>query len=236
MKSRLTLLLLLIATITHAQYDDYDYYYHEPTVFGLGIGTNLVSEVGNDVRPVEISLRVRFNRKHTLQLYVPFFNQSDSFKSKDAADMGFIRSSLETKKSLFGVGLDYDYALYTFSSLDFVVGLRAEFQYHKYRTELTNQHPPKNNYNNIELTHRSKKTTNYLIGPNAGLRLNFNKFSIDAKFLLSMLSMRGDVENMTEKKTGEQPNMSSTTKEWTDELSNNFKLKPGAMVSVSYYF
>lgn len=233
MKSRLTLLFLLITFITHAQYD---YYYHEPTVVGGGVGTNLISIVGNDIAPAEISLRVRINRKHTVQLYMPYFKQTDSFSSKNIAEKGFIHSSLQTKKSLYGIGLDYDYALQTYSSLDFVVGLRAEFHLHKYRTELTNQHPVKNNYSNIEFTHRNKEATNYIISPNAGLRLNFNQFAVDAKFLLSMLSSRGDVDNLIERKTGQQPNMTSTTTEWSDKLSNKFKLKPGVVMSVSYYF
>lgn len=233
MKTRTILLFLLITFIANAQYD---YYYYEPTVVGGGVGSNLISIIGNDVRPVEVSLRVRINRRHTLQLYMPYFKQNDSFNSKDNTEAGFIRSSLDTKKSLYGVGLDYDYALHTFSSLDFVVGLRAEFQLYKYRTDLTNRHPPKNNYNNIELAHRSEETSNYLIAPNAGFRLSFNKFTVDAKFLLSMLSMRGDVDNLIERKTGAQPNMNSTIKEWSDEISNKFKLKPGIVASVAYYF
>lgn len=233
MKSRITLIFLLVVSIAYAQYDDY--YYYEPTVFGVGLGSNVLSVVGNDVKPVEISMRVRINGKHTLQLYMPYFKETDSFNSKDNPEVSTIHSSLETKRSLYGVGLDYDYALHTYSSLDFVIGLRAEFNLYKYRTELTNQHPVKNNYHNIEFTHSNKESSNYIISPNAGLRLNFNKLSIDAKFLLSMLSSRGDVDNSIERKTGELPNMSAITTEWTDKISNKFKLKPGIVVSVSYY-
>lgn len=233
MKTRLTLLLLLITFIAHAQYD---YYYHEPTLVGGGVGSNLVSVVGNDITPAEISMRLRIKRKHTLQLYMPYFKQTNAFNSKNNAEVDFIQSSLKTKKSLYGVGLDYDYALQTYSSLDFVVGLRAEFHLHKYRTNLTNKHPVANNYNNIEYTHSSQESTNYIISPNAGLRLNFNQFTVDAKFLLSMLSSRGDVDNLVERKTGQQPNMSSTTTEWSDKISNKFKLKPGVVMSVGYYF
>ncbi len=233
MKTRLTLLLLLITFIVHAQYD---YYYYEPTLMGAGVGTNLVSVVGNDITPTEISLKVRIKRKHTLQLYMPYFKQTDAFSSKDNAKVDFIQSSLKTKKSLYGLGLDYDYALQTYSSLDFVIGLRGEVHIHKYRTNLTSKHPVENNYNNIEYTHRSEESTNYIISPNAGLRLNFNQFTVDAKFLLSMLSSRGDVDNFVENKTGQQPSMSSTTTEWSDKTSNKFKLKPAVVMSVGYYF
>lgn len=47
MKSRLTLLLLLIAFTTHAQ----DSYYHNQTQVGAGIGSNFVTIVGDNVKP-----------------------------------------------------------------------------------------------------------------------------------------------------------------------------------------
>ena len=50
MKSRLTLLLLLIASIAFAQ----DSYYSNQTQVGVGIGGNLVSVVGEDIKPTEI--------------------------------------------------------------------------------------------------------------------------------------------------------------------------------------
>ena len=79
MKSRLTLLLLLIAFTTHAQ----DSYYHNQTQVGAGIGSNFVTIVGDNVKPTEISMRFRIHRKHTLQLIIPIFKQSDSFKSRE---------------------------------------------------------------------------------------------------------------------------------------------------------
>lgn len=48
MKTRLTPLLLLITFIAHAQYD---YYYHEPTLVGGGVGSNLVSVSGQRYNP-----------------------------------------------------------------------------------------------------------------------------------------------------------------------------------------
>ena len=50
MKSKLTLLLLLIAFTTHAQ----DSYYHNQTQVGAGIGSNFVTIVGDNVKPTEI--------------------------------------------------------------------------------------------------------------------------------------------------------------------------------------
>ena len=87
-----------------------------------------------------------------------------------------------------------------------------------------------------DLTSLSKKTRNIIISPNVGMRLYLNKFAIDAKFLLSMISTRGDVNHTIEAKKNLQPSSVSTTEEWTDEISNKFKLKPAVMVSMSYFF
>ena len=234
MKTRITLLFLLVTLIANAQYD---YYYHDEPMFGLGVGYNLMSVVGDDVQPLEFSVRFKINKKNLLQLYIPFLRQSDSFKSKDNPTMELMKTSLHTKKRVYGVGLDYDYALHSYQSLDFVIGLRAEFNLYKLRTQLTNTSPlSASNYKTIEHTYRNKENSNYLITPNAGLRLNFNKFAVDAKFLLSMLSKRGDVDNSIEIKSGVDPNMTSKTEEWSDAISNSFKLKPGVVMSVGYCF
>lgn len=231
MKSRLTLLLLLIAFTTHAQ----DSYYHNQTQVGAGIGTNFATIIGDNVKPTEISMRFRIHRHHTVQLVIPIFKQSDSFKSRDIAQTPLVNTSLSTKKSLYGIGLDYDYALHTYALLDFIVGLRADFQHYKYRTDLTNEHPITNNYINQEYTHSEKKTSNYLISPNAGLRFNLGNLSLDGKFLLTMLSTSGDIDSTVERRRGQQSNTSSTTTEFTDKISNKFKLKPGVVMSVSFY-
>ena len=231
MKSRTILLLLLIAFTTHAQ----DSYYHNQTQVGAGIGSNFVTIVGDNVKPTEISMRFRIHRHHTVQLIIPIFKQSDSFNSRDILQTPLVNTSLSTKKSLYGIGLDYDYALHTYMLLDFVVGLRADFQHYRYRTNLANKHPIVNNYINQELTHTQKKTSNYLIAPNAGVRFNLGNFSIDGKFLLTMLSTNGDIDTTVERRRGTQSNISSTTNEYTDKISNKFKLKPGVVMSVSFY-
>lgn len=242
MKTRLTLLFIFIAALSHAQYDyDYDYdYYEDQPMFGLGIGYNLMSMVGDDVRPIEVSFRYRINSKNMLQLYMPFMRQNDDFHSKGHPDMELIDTSIDSKKRLYGVGLDYDYALHSFSSLDFVIGMRVEYQLYKYRTSLTNNIKggtkvgEKNNTS--ELIYRNKKTHNYIFSPNAGLRFKLNRFAVDAKFLLSMLSTRGDVDNRVESKKHLESNVVSKTEEWSNHISNKFKLKPALMMSVSYFF
>lgn len=240
MKTRLTLFFIFVVTLAHAQYDDYYYTVDEP-MFGLGIGYNFVSMVGDDVRPVEPSFRYRINSNHMLQLYVPFLHQNDDFTSQDHPDIELINTSLDSKKRLYGVGLDYDYALQSFSALDFVIGLRAEYQVYKYTTNLTNNYMKTGvgstgGFNATDLTSLRKKTRNYIISPNAGMRLYLNKFAIDAKFLLSMVSSQGDVDHRIEARQNLQSNIVSTTEEWTDEISNKFKLKPAVMMSMSYFF
>jgi hypothetical protein len=131
--------------------------------------------------------------------------------------------------------------LQTFSALDFVIGLRAEYQLYKYTTNLTNNYMKAtegltNTYNATDMISMNMKTRNYIISPNVGMRLYFNKFAIDAKFLLSMISMRGDVDHSIETKKNLPSNIVSATEEWTDEISNKFKLKPAVIMSMSYFF
>lgn len=234
MKSKLTFLFIFIflGSIAQAQYDSYP----NGTMLGAGIGYNLISIVGDDVRPIDVSFRCRFNNVHSLQLFLPFWKQKDAYKSKGFPEMELMKTSLDSKKRLFGVGIDYDYALRSFSSLDFVIGLRAEYQYYKYETNLTNRYPPGNDLSGAEITFSSKKTNNYIISPNAGMRLNFNRFSVDAKFLLSMLSRNGDVNNRITVKEPTSSSKVSITKEWTDDITNKFKLKPAVLISMAYFF
>lgn len=237
MKQRLTLLLLLIASVAHAQYD----YYYDGPMFGVGAGYNFASVVGDDVRPFEISLRYRINNDNLLQLFVPFLWQNDAYKSQNHPEMELIDISLDTKKRLYGIGVDYDYALQRYSSLDFVIGLRAEYQRYEYLSNLANNHRLGDTQLDdglypVDLRYRNKKTNNYIISPNIGMRFNLYRFSVDAKFLLSMLSMRGDVDHRIEAREPSVSSKVSITEEWTDEISNKFKLKPGIMVSMSYFF
>lgn len=232
MKSRLTLFFLLIAFVAHSQYD----YYYDGPMFGVGLGYNFTSIVGDDVRPFEVSFRYRINNKSLLQLYLPLLMQDDSFGSKRHPEMELINTSLDSKKCVYGIGLDYDYVLQSYSSLDFVIGLRGEYQHYRHKTNLTNRYASSSSINVTELSYSNKENGNFIVSPNAGFSLNLNRFAVDAKFLLSMLSIKGDVDNRIERQKGVKPNITSTTKEWSDEISNNFKLKPAIMMSMSYFF
>ena len=149
--------------------------------------------------------------------------------------MELIKTSVRTKKRVYGVGLDYDYAVQSYQSVDFLLGLRGEFNLYKHRTELTNTTPsPTNNYKNREYTYRQTESTNYLISPTAGLRISLNKFAVDAKFLLTMLSKNGDEDNRIDVQRGISGN--TQPEEWTASVSNSFKLKPGVVMSMAYYF
>ena len=63
MKTRITLLLLLFTLIAHAQYNDDYYYYDNEPQFGLGVGYNLTSLLGDEVKPLEFSFRFKINHK-----------------------------------------------------------------------------------------------------------------------------------------------------------------------------
>lgn len=235
MKSKLTLLFVFFSSLSSLSLAQY--VGHSPS-FGVGVGYNFVSIVAKDVRPVELSFRYQIDRNNLLQLFVPILKQDDVFKSRDIIDMELVNSSLDMKKRLYGIGIDYDYALHTFASLDFVVGLRMEYQLYKYRTHLTNRLPNEEAegiYRSTEITYRDTKSSHYLINPNAGLRLHLHNFSIDAKCMFSLQSKRGDVDNLVklENTSGET---TSTTTEWSEQMSNKFKIKPGLVMSMSYYF
>ena len=237
MKLKLTLFFIFLVSLMYAQ----DYYYNDQPMLGLGVGYNFISIVDNDVRPIELSFRYRINNEHMLQLYLPFMQQDDLYKSKGHPDMELIATSLDTEKRVYGIGLDYDYALQSYMSLDFVVGLRVEYQLYNYRTNLTNNYTKSDtelneSFDATDRTYRNKKTRNLITSPNAGFRLRLNRFFIDAKFLTSMLSIRGDVDNRIESRKYLQSNIVSTTEEWTDHISNKFKLKPTVMMSISYFF
>ena len=243
MKSKLlTLLFLFISSVSFAQYSDYGRYpnpYGE-SGFGIGVGYNLNSVVGKEIRPVEISLRYRIYNEHLLQLYVPLFNQTNSFKSDDVTgDM--VNTSLETKKQLFGIGFDYDYALYNYKSLDFVIGARFEYALCKDRSDLSNKFVRADantgtDRTDIEDSFREKRTKNFVVSPNAGFRLRLNKVYVDAKVLMSMLSMRGDLEKQTETQRNATSNDVTNTKYTTESISNKFKLKPAVLISMGVFF
>lgn len=238
MKIRVTLLFIFLASIVHAQYD---YYYATQPTFGLGVGYNLTSVLGDDVRPLEISFRYRINNNNMIQLLVPFVRQNDAYASQGHADMELIDTSLSTEKRLFGIGLDYDYVMRSFMKLDFVVGMRAEYQFYKYKTNLTNNYlftgtTWGGGISGTDLRYSNKSTRNFIISPNAGLRLSLGNFDIDAKFLLSMLSTRGDTDHRIVAQEPETSSKLSVSKEWTDQISNKFKLKPAVVMSMSYFF
>ena len=236
MKTKLTLLLLCFASISFAQYG----YPYGETGFGIGVGYNFNSVVGKDMRPVEISLAYRINDEHLLRLYAPIFQQTNSFNSDEKVD-GMIKTALDTKKRLFGIGFDYDYALHTFSSLDFVVGARVEYALCKDMSDLSNSYLWSETNSGADHTDtddvfKEKKTRNFVVSPTAGFRLRLNRVYVDAKFLLSMLSLRGDVHNITETRRYAVSNEVKFKEDITESISNKFKLKPAVVISMSFFF
>lgn len=236
MKSKLTILLLFISSITFAQYG-YSFY---ETGFGVGVGYNLASVVGKDMHPVELSVAYRINDEHLLRLYAPIFNQNNSFNS-EGTKQGLMKTSLETKRRLLGIGFDYDYALHTYSSLDFVVGARFEYALSKDMSDLSNSYMGADANKGADPIDwddifKERKTRNFVVSPSAGFRLRFNRVYIDAKLLLSMLSMRGDEYNVIKTRRNLATGVEINLEESTETLSNKFKLKPAVVISTSFFF
>lgn len=236
MKSKLIIVLLFISSISFAQYG----YPYGETGFGIGVGYNLISVVGKDMHPVELSVAYRINDEHLLRLYAPIFNQNNSFNS-EGTKQGLMKTSLETKRRLLGIGFDYDYALHTYSSLDFVVGARFEYALSKDMSDLSNSYMGADANKGADPIDwddifKERKTRNFVVSPSAGFRLRFNRVYIDAKLLLSMLSMRGDEYNVIKTRRNLATGVEINLEESTETLSNKFKLKPAVVISTSFFF
>lgn len=113
-------LLLFISFMGYAQTEQPS----QKHKFGVGLGYNINSVMDDSIRPVEISLRYRINDKHTLQLYVPFLKQNHSFRS-EVPSFHLVQTVLDTQKNALGIGIGYDYRVYSYSFVDLLVGARA---------------------------------------------------------------------------------------------------------------
>ena len=83
---------------------------------------------------------------------------------------------------------------------------------------------------------KERNTKNFVVSPSAGFRLRFSRVYVDAKFLLSMLSMRGDEYNVIKTRRNSATGVEINLEESTETLSNKFKLKPAVVISTSFFF
>lgn len=136
---------------------------------GVGIGYSFNSVMSDSIRPVELSLRYRINDRHTLQLYAPVA------MNKRTIDNAIVNTH---KKKLFGVGLGYDYTLYNYSFLDFLVGINASYQWYESRRDwhsIYNRDLDDGAFVETEsIYYYWDKVKGMIISPNVGLRFSIN--------------------------------------------------------------
>lgn len=237
MKFKKLIILLFVPMLAFAQNDTSA----KQQKFGVGLGHNFNSVMGDTIRPFEVSLRYKLNDKHTFQLYAPFLTQNNSFRS-EITSRHFIQTVLDTKKKAFGIGIGYDYAVYSFSFANFLVGARAEYLSFNYETDMSNNHiwtdpDSGRRYDAIDYTFYTRKGNWFAISPEIGIRTEWNRFFFDAKLLLSGVFLKKEFYMRTKANIDRQSIIESIEElDWTYPASESFKIKPAVSLSVSYYF
>lgn len=236
MRKTILILLLALPLIGFAQ-NDTPAKQHR---FGVGVGYNFNSVMGDTVRPVELSLRYRIDDKHTFQLYAPFLTQNHSFRS-EVSSYHLVQTVLDTKKRAFGIGIGYDYAIYSYSFVDFLVGARVEYLSFNYETDMSNNHiwtdpDSGHRYHSTDYTFYTQNGNWFAISPEIGTRAEWNRFFFEAKFLLSGVFLKKEFYKRLRTNVDMQSNIESDQVDWTYPATESFKIKPAVSLSVSYYF
>ncbi|MGI6047207.1 MAG: hypothetical protein ACOYEG_04270 [Petrimonas sp.] len=208
--------------------------------FGVGLGYNFNSIMGDTIRPMELSLRYRINNKHTLQLYIPVLRRNQAFRS-EAASYHLVQTVLDTKKRAFGIGIEYDYTIYSCSFIDFIVGAKAEYLSFNHETDMSNNHiwtdpDSGHRYGAIDYTFYTRKGNWLSISPEIGIRAEWNRLFFDAKFLLSGVFLKKEFYKRLKTEKYIQNKTESDQVDWTYPATESFKVKPAVSLSVSYYF
>ena len=224
------LILLMLPFMGLAQND-------EPTKqhkFGVGLGYNFNSVMGDTIRPLEVSLRYKLNDKHTFQLYVPFLKSSSSFET-EWSSFHFIQTSKEIKKKAIGVGISYDYTPISISFIDFFVGMRAEYASYYHETNIFNVNMWLDNraYDN---TFYSKTNNYFAISPNVGVGVKWHEVCFDARFMLSGYLFDKQIHPILSTEVEYPDEIFKHTKDWLKPWESGFKTNWNVVVSASYYF
>lgn len=151
--------------------------------FGVGLGYNFNSVMGDTIRPFEVSLRYKLNDKHTFQLYVPIrMKENENYTYSKLKNAAF-------SENLWGLGIKYDHSFFKRNGVDFILGL-----------DLGYQNMNTNNFRNYYYDDysmmeewRIKRDVLYL-GIPVGLRCVFDRFGIEMCYAprLSILKLKED--------------------------------------------
>lgn len=151
--------------------------------FGVGLGYNFNSVIGDSIRPVELSLRYRVNDKHTLHLYAPLSFKKTSIHNADDT----------RKQTLYGIGIGYDYTFYTYSHLDFFAGLSADYQWYQNRWDF---HRTYDIYEGAEFQYKKEdiyfywdKARGVTLAPHLGFRFSTHKVGTELNLNLGITKL-----------------------------------------------
>ncbi len=208
--------------------------------FGVGLGYNFNSIMGDTIRPMELSLRYRINNKHTLQLYTPILRKNQTFRAQ-VPSFHSIGTVLKSKRNALGIGIGYDYVVYSYSSVDFLVGAKAEYLSFNHETDMSNNHiwtdpDSGHRYGAIDYTFYTRKGNWLSISPEIGIRAEWNRLFFDAKFLLSGVFLKKEFYKRLKTEKYIQNKTESDQVDWMYPATESFKIKSAVSLSVSYYF
>lgn len=245
MKTKMILFIVLILPFNYGQAQEENF-----RKFGIGVGYHTSSIVGDSVKPFEVSLRYRIDNKHTLQVYAPLWLKRDKLLRSDPKpdymkQEHYDIDNFTWKHQLWGVGIGYDYAFYSYSALDFFAGLSADFQWYEYRED---RHYV--NYNLIEGITRPPVFEDFYISehqayywnrkkgisliPNLGVRFVTPKLTVEGKLNLYASQFNKKVYYFNEVI---YPYTSSTWQSFYPmDYRNELSIRPEISFNFSYYF
>lgn len=218
---------------------------------GLGIGYHTTSIVGDSVRPFELSLRYRIDNKHTLQVYAPLWLKKEEQKLKDAKPNFMKQEDYDMynhtwSRSLWGIGVGYDYAFFSYSLLDFFAGVSADFQWYEYREDSHYMYYGliqgvvdrplvyEDFYKEERLSYYWDRIKGVSVIPNMGIRFITPKLTVEGKINLNMSQLNKKAYYSSETKAW----YSSTTWEsfYPEKNKQELSIRPNISINLSYYF
>lgn len=179
-------LLLLIPLMAYSQSEN------KENKFGIGVGYSFNS-VLDSMRPFEVVLKYRLKDRHTFYLNVPF---QISRKHKDLSNKNY-KAEHWKRKSAYGAGCGYDYAIPISSNLSGFVGVGFEYihfkdQFHGYMATTDNTSFP-SVYKAHWKTYVKKNA--YSLLPSVGVRYSIGHWEAEMKYKLYISRIKEDTDD-----------------------------------------
>jgi hypothetical protein len=220
---------------------------------GIGFGYHNSSIAGDSIRPLEVSLRYRLN-KHTFLLYAPLHYGKDYLNKNEKPDYvkqeHYDMFNHSFRKSLWGVGIGYDYTLFSYSTLDFFAGISIDYQAYKYREDFHYMHYEliegvigrpveyEDFYKIEKIDYYWDRVRGMSIIPNTGLRFTTSKFSVETKLGLYCSNTHQKATSYYKSKPiwYDDNSWSTWHSSYPDKYRNGVSVRPDISVQFHYYF